>query len=85
MKIKIIGEAKPEDDGFDIYPENQAAWLAFLKINRCWRYAPMGGILGLDWQQASSRLSLIGVTLCVEDADKIDVIADGVISALQSQ
>lgn len=74
-----------DSNDFDVYPENHQAWLTFLKVGRCWRYAPMGGILGLDWQQANARLSLIGIALSPDDADKIDVIADGVISALQSQ
>jgi len=82
----VIGTAsESSSNDFDIFPENHQAWQAFGRITRCWRYAPMGGIVGLDWQQASAKLSLLGITLSPEDADKIDVIADGVISALQSQ
>lgn len=59
---------RPAEDGqetapatFQVWPENWPTVLLFWRVRRCWRVAPMGGLVGMDWVQVQSKAQLAGV------------------------
>lgn len=46
---------------FGVWPENVRTVGLFIAVRRCWRIAPMGGVMGFDWIQVESRLRQKGV------------------------
>lgn len=46
---------------FSVWPENWPTVLLFWRVRRCWRVAPMGGLVGMDWQQVQSKAELTGL------------------------
>ncbi len=40
-----------EEEEVELWPENELPLSIFSRLGDCWRYAPMGGRIGLDWAQ----------------------------------
>lgn len=49
----MVADEKQE---FELWPENELPLLAMMRCRNCWRIAPMGGLIGLDWSQVEIRL-----------------------------
>ena len=60
----ILDDVEPEADDFELLPENEAAVTAFFALDGCaWQYAPMGGLIGLDYPAAKTIWDGLGITL----------------------
>lgn len=58
--------------------------MLFCRIQRCWRVAPFGGWLGLDWAQLRARMGPQGQDEVDAQAERLDVIEDEVLDVLAS-
>jgi len=65
-----------------VWDENEAALRAFLRCRRCWRLAPMGGIIGLDYAQVVAVLRAMRVKNLDEVLQDLDAMADAAIEVL---
>lgn len=54
--IEAATEGGAGDEPFEVLEENAEAVELFLAVCGQWRVAPMGGVLGLDWQFVSLEL-----------------------------
>ena len=54
---------------FDIWPANERALEAFLRVRRQWRVGPVGGVMGFDYPgvEAVLRMSSISVDAALMD------------------
>lgn len=60
---KIKSQNRREAETFLVLPENwQVVQLLGFINGGCWKYAPMGGIVGMDYLQIESLLKLLGHT-----------------------
>lgn len=60
----LLETEEPEADDFELLPENEAAVSAFFALDGCaWQYAPMGGLIGLDYLAAKTIWEGLGITL----------------------
>lgn len=58
---KIKSQNRREAETFPVLPENwQVTQLLGFINGGCWKYAPMGGIVGMDYPQIESLLKLLG-------------------------
>lgn len=58
----IRNKKRTEEAGVAVLPENwNVVQLLGHLSGGCWRYAPMGGIIGLDYPQIESVLRLRGI------------------------
>lgn len=55
------GEPGTEPATFAVWPENWPTVMLFWRVRRCWRMAPMGGLVGMDWVQVESKAHLAGL------------------------
>lgn len=81
-----IDDIDTEDAAIDedccVHPDNWSALELFLKICHLWRYHGMGGILGLDWTEARSYLSLCQYEFSPADIEKVLLISQAATSVL---
>ncbi len=66
-----------EEELFAVWPANERSLNAFLLVNRQWRVGPMGGYLGLDYQQVESVLRMRKIKIDLALLDDIAVIEGG--------
>jgi len=60
----VLEYLEPEQIDFELLPENEAAVTAFFALDGCaWQYAPMGGLIGLDYPAAKTIWDGLGITL----------------------
>lgn len=67
-----------------MWPENWPAIRLFCRIQRCWRVAPFGGWIGLDWAQLRARMGPHGQDEVDAQAERLDVIEDEVLDVMAS-
>ena len=72
-------EDDTEDERFGIWLENERALHAFLVCRRLWRYAPMGGVLGLDRPSVESELRMRKIEADSALLDDLAAIEAGVV------
>lgn len=72
--LGLNDDAGEEDDRFEIWETNVRSLNCFLTAagRRYWRLAPMGGILGLDYDGVGRLLAMRGIEV---DADLLDDLA----------
>ena len=57
----------------------------FQQVGHCWRYAAMGGILGLDWCQVESYLRLIQQMPKPAEVEQLRHIERGILSVFHKK
>ena len=70
-----------DEEDFGIWPENWAAWQAFLSVSTQWSVS-MNGPTGLDYTRVKAGLELAGFAVTPELWQKLRVIESTVLSAL---
>lgn len=51
-----------EEEEIELWPENELPLSVFSRLGDCWRYAPMGGRIGLDWLQVEAVMRQMRVS-----------------------
>lgn len=79
-----MADAEAEPDQFAVLPENWEAVQTFLRCSRQWRYAGMGGVVGLDLTAITSVLSLYELPPAqqLEHLDQVQLIERGALSVI---
>lgn len=72
-------ETEGADERFAVWPENERSLGAFLHCRRLWRYAPMGGVLGLDRPSVEAELRMRKVNIDAALLDDLAAIEGGVL------
>lgn len=72
-------EEDEDDERFEVWRENERALAAFLCCRRLWRYAPMGGVLGLHRPSVEAELRMRKVKVDAALLDDLAAIEDGVL------
>lgn len=75
-------EQQLEENIFVVHDDCKKAIELFLKINHLWRYAPMGGLLGIDWQQTHAYLALLKLEPTPQDIEDVRIIESAVIKEI---
>lgn len=51
----------PEEASFEVWEENVETVRVFTKLSTQWRYAPMGGVIGLNYPAVESVLRMLKI------------------------
>ena len=78
---EILGDGR-EDEAFGVWPENARAVEIFLAVRRCWRSAPLGGVVGYDYPNLESRLRMMKVRNIPEMVDLLEPMLDAALEIL---
>jgi hypothetical protein len=73
------------DGSFGVWPENVRTVSLFCSVRRCWRVAPMGGLMGFDWIQVEARLRQKGVTrprALRRELDRLEIMENAALEEL---
>lgn len=63
-----------------MWPENWETVQLFWRMQRLWRVAPMGGLIGLDWAQIQSKLALSGRRRIGAEVARLEVMEDAALA-----
>lgn len=86
-KIKAAEGQKKQETNYLVLPENWPALQLFLSCATQWRYAPLGGITGLDYQALAALMDMQQIPLIErpERLAQVQWIERGVLETLSKQ
>ena len=80
------GDGGGDGDGaFDIWPANERALEAFLRVRRQWRVSPAGGVMGFDYSGVEALLRMSGIEVDVALLDDLAVMEDAAVEVLTAK
>lgn len=74
-----------EEDLFAVWPQNKRALDAFMAVRRQWKYGPMGGVLGLDYQGVEAVLRMRKIKIDAELLDDLAIMEGGAMEVLNAK
>jgi|CXWL01.1.fsa_nt_gi hypothetical protein len=74
----------PDDKDCHVWPDNWAAWQAFLAVQTQWNTGS-AGYTGLDYTRVSSGLRMAGIAETPELFDKLRIIEAAVLNLLANK
>lgn len=80
----IDAQLGPEEKNFHVWPENWAAFQAFLDVNTQW-ITGMSGPTGLDYERVRAGLDMAGVQVTPELFQKLRILEAAVLNALSKK
>lgn len=77
----VPGIEIPKEPVFEIYEQNLEAVELFLTFSQRWQHCPMSGrLIGLDWNNIQSILSLKKIDTNQQLIESIELIENGVLA-----
>lgn len=72
------------DGAFEVWEENWDTVCLFWSVRRCWRMRPMGGVMGFDWTQVQSKMSLKGFDAArlAREEKRLELMEDAIMEVL---
>lgn len=77
--------ADDADIRFVVWPANERSVNVFLTVCRQWRVGPMGGYLGLDYQQVEAVLRMRQIKIDAAVLDDLAVMEGGALEVLNAK
>jgi hypothetical protein len=83
--VELAGRGRPDE--FRVLPCNWPAMQVFLRLRRQWRFAGLGGVVGLDYAQVLAALELMGVErpMWPDLFDKLRVMEEAAMEVIESR
>lgn len=78
----VASGAAPEEEHFEVWPENWEAVQLFLRLSSQWRYGAMGGVIGLDYPSVESVMRMLRVKDKATMLDELQVMERAALEVL---